>query len=129
MITTTTKSPPLLENNVELQLLLQQLSQKKESLSATQTAVDTKIKEIQQACTHPTFAEERSKKDSWDGINMLVAKTCTECGIKFTKPDKSSWVICENCWGPMEHLGREAGQGGGVQHYECKNCHHHHTHT
>lgn len=129
MVTAIAKLPPLLEGDAELQLLLGELNQKKESLSFTQKEVDKRTQQIQESCPHPNFTEERSKKDSWDGINMLVSKTCTECGSKQMRPEGSSYKVCENCWGEMEYLGREAGQGGGVQHYECKKCHHHHTHT
>lgn len=129
MVTVTMGSPPLLEENVELQLLLKELSQQKETLSLKQKEVDEKTQQIQQTCTHPKFIEERSKKDSWDGINMLVSKTCTECGLKQVRPEGNSYTVCENCWGPMKYEGREPGQGGGTQHYQCEKCHHHHTHT
>ena len=129
MTATIKKSAPLLEKDVELQLLLNELGEHQVALSLKQGEVDERIRLIQQSCTHPSFTEERSSKDSWDGINMLVSKICNECGLKQIRPNGSSYQVCENCWGPMKYEGREPGQGGGIHHYECEKCHHHHSHT
>lgn len=121
--------PPKLQNNEEYQELFKDICSDRILLAAKESSLCTLAEKIQATCGHPKFIEERSKKDSWDGINMLVSKTCTECGLKKVRPQGSSYVICENCWGPMEYKGREPGQGGGTQHYECRSCGHHHTHT
>ena len=129
MITTIDNSLPLLEADTELQVLLKELDQQQESLSLKQREVDEKIQGIQQSCTHPGFTEERTRKDSYDEINMLISKTCKDCGLKLLKPEGEPYKVCENCWGPMKYDGYEPGQGGGTRHYECESCKHESSHT
>lgn len=120
---------PALKNNQQLSAVQEKITKLKVDLEMERLEFKKFRKEIQEKCSHSNCKNNLEENKTPFGTQVLTSKTCNECGFTWYKPHGTKEEICESCWGEMEDLGREPGQGGGTFHYECKKCHHHVTST
>lgn len=122
---------PLLLKDPDVKKLYEGIMKSMLEINNAKFQLDKRIEEIRGKCTHVKTTEKRedTRGRNWLAFKPLTSKICTDCGLTILRPKGKPSEICENCWGPMEYLGQQPGQGEHISHYECKMCGHHHTET
>lgn len=128
---------PLFKNNEGLQILSEKINLMKFDLAREELNFEKIIEEGQKNCKHLEYEKEMSLEPKYiwawpktrKPIEIMISKTCKECGIKIVREEGPAWVICHQCGGAMDHLERKEFEGIMVWIYGCKECSHNAYHS